>query len=272
MPQEQYHTAMRIVIKNHILNISISGSSESESAIIFLPGWGRTLGDFDELRQAMQQRVPAYRFVQIDLPGFGGSPLPLDKKGLEISDYVAMLENLLEKMEIERAVFVGHSFGGKVAVAFAAAHPERAEKLVLIASAGASRISARARLIKIGAFGFRLLMRGFRDGSPVARRLKYHLRRFFGSSDYVSAASPGLRETLKECLAYDIKPLAIKMRVPVLLLWGRDDTVTPLSDTEVWRAWIPSARLAVLDDCGHFPFLKYPERCVELIGLFLQNV
>ena len=260
---------MQILAKNAILEYSLAGAPRGAAGktIVFLPGWGRTKSDFDSLGRMLETRVPDAAIIHLDLPGFGGSPLPHDD-GLGISEYAEILKEFLAKLGADKVVVVGHSFGGKIALRFSALFPDRTEKLVLISAAGVSKKSFFVRLAALGGLMFRGLVFPFQYAHRV-RRLRYALRSLLGSSDYRATLSPGLQETLKKNLSDPSHRDAQKIHIPCLIIWGEDDPVTPIRDGELYHLLIPGSQLEVFPDCGHFPFLKYPERCAELIASFV---
>ncbi len=261
---------MQILAHNAIIEYALSGTPiESASrVIVFLPGWGRTKSDFDPLGKMLEERVPETAIVQLDLPGFGGSPMPTSA-GVNIPEYVEILDGFFQKLGIRNTVLVGHSFGAKIAVAYAARHSENVEKLVLISAAGVSKKMLRARIARLLSSIGRLMSAGFQD-AVLLRRTRHLARRFFAGSDY-RLSPPFLRETLKKNFAYDITPDATRVKTPTLLVWGKDDVITPLRDGTRYQSLIRDSRLEALTGCGHFPFLKYPEKCADLIASFLTT-
>lgn len=261
---------MQMLVENQLINYKISGAplGPEQEPVVFLHGWGRTMADFDALVHHLALARPNLSFLQVDLPGFGGS-LFRDEKGLSLYEYSRILAALLDRLNISRLILVGHSFGARIAIKFSAAFPGRAAKLVLISAAGASRKSLLLRLLAVGRLLFRFFFFGF-GNTRLVRRLKYLLGRLVASRDY-REASPPLRETLKKITAEDSQAEASRITAPTLLIWGSDDEVTPLGDGQKYRALIPGSRLEMIADCGHFPFLKQPETSSRLMASFLEH-
>ncbi len=262
---------MQILVNNFIISYQISGKlpEEGGSAIVFLPGWGRTMNDFDAIRAHLEKTFSEKTYIQLDLPGFGGSPMEKDD-GMSVTEYAIFLKNFFEKIGASRIILVGHSFGGKIAVKFCALFPRHVEKLVLISAAGLSRKNAGVRLAALGSSLFRILLFPFQH-TKWTRRMKYAFRKLFGSSDYQATLSPALRETLKKNVRENSQKDAQKIISPTLIIWGEDDVVTPLKDGKKYHSLIHRSQFVVLPHCGHFSFLKYPEKCAKLIASFLEN-
>ena len=260
---------MRILVHDSVFNIDFSGLplGSADRVIVFLHGWGRTGADFNDLASRLARDFPAYALIQLDLPGFGGSPL-VRTGGLSLADYSALLRALLEKLGVARISIVGHSLGGRIAIKFAALYPDCVQKLILISAAGIPPQSFRLKTLVAGRAAFRTIFYSMRDFAYILR-LKNLLGAIFGSRDYQVTHGP-LRETLKKVLAEDLRPDAAKITVPALIIWGANDRITPLRDGREYHALIKKSRLEILDG-GHFAFMEKPDECGRLIRLFLQD-
>lgn len=273
---------MQILVGNTIVKYALAGAplAPGSTVLVFLHGWGRTMEDFDALREVLTRRLPAATFLQLDAPGFGGSPLPerrgaerpggprLAGRGFSLTDYATVLGNLLGKLGIARATLVGHSFGAAIALTYASRFPASVEKLVLVSAAGIRRKGFRHWLLAAGRFLFRSIFFVFRD-FRFTLRLKNLLGTFFANEDYRPTRGV-LRDTFKKVVAEDLRAVAGRIEMPTLLIWGTRDAETPLSHGRTYHALIRGSRLEVLD-CGHFPILEKPSECAQLIASFLEH-
>lgn len=260
---------MQVLVENYIINFKISGQGlkPQSKAVVFLHGWGRTMSDFDVLAGRLAAAFPDMSSVQFDLPGFGGSAAKNDE-GLSLENYVEVIKEFLDKLGVSKAVFLGHSFGGKIAIKFGAVYPERVEKLVLISAAGVPNKSFYLKFLAFGRGLFNVIFFPFRR-SNFASRMKDFLNRCLASEDYNSASAGG-RQTFKKVVREDLRPDAAKLKVPTLLIWGRYDNSTPLGDGEIYRNLIAGSHLEILA-CGHFPFLEKAEESSRAIISFLKD-
>ncbi len=260
---------MQILVGNTAVTCALAGAplAPGSTVLVFLHGWGRTMEDFDALREELMRCLPAATFLQLDAPGFGGSPLP-EGQGFSLSDYATVLDGLLEKLAVPRATLVGHSFGAAVALTYAVRSPASIEKLVLVSAAGIRRKHFRHWFLAAGRFLFRGIVFGFRD-FRFALRLKNLFGTFFGSTDYQTTRG-ALRNTFKKIVSEDLRKVAARIKLPTLLIWGTRDTETPLSDGETYHTLMQGSRLETLD-CGHFPILEDPNACAQLIASFLEH-
>ena len=216
--------------------------------------------------------------VAVDLPGFGGSDIPDD---LSPSVYPDTVLALMDRLGISRATLIGNSLGGAVAVVLAARHPERVRRLVLIDSAGFNLDPSRRPLI-LRLLGFGPVAAAL-DALPVRRRVvTAALRQVFYDRAHVTPekveeylaplARPGATEAIRSLLArqaaFGLPALVREVRVPTMIVWGRNDRWIPAADADRFASAIPAARKVVLEECGHVPQEERPAELVHLLEEF----
>ena len=106
---------------------------------------------------------------------------------------------------------------------------------------------------------------------PVKAAFPDALDRFrahFGSADY-NAATGFLRDTMVKVINEDLQPYLKNIARPTLLIWGDQDTATPMRDAHIMEKEIPDAGLVVVKNAGHFSFLKDPYLVIAVIQSFL---
>ena len=245
---------MNIEIGGVVANYRLRG--EGEKTLLLLHGWGVDSREFEGL---MKEFSPSYRVIAPDLPGFGTSGDPTGVWGVD--EYAAWVVKFMDALEIDRAVFLGHSFGGRLAIRIASdpATAGRVERLILTGSAGLRH--KRPLKGRIRGWLFRTLSRMFPN-------LREKFARKFASRDYL-AASPLLRQCLVKVVTNDLAPRLPQITHPTLLVWGKDDTETPVADGYTMKSLIPDSRLEVLENAGHFAFLNRPEEFTRLMKEFL---
>ncbi|MCL2107021.1 MAG: alpha/beta fold hydrolase [Oscillospiraceae bacterium] len=246
-----------IQIQGQTIYYADSGAGE---AVLLLHGWGTDHQLFEPLIRLLAQN---YRVIAPDFPGFGQSPEP--KEPWHVDDYADCVLALLKELRIESCSLVGHSFGGRVIIKLAARQlpVPRIPRIVLIGAAGVKpaptrRGKRRARQFKAG----KALLK------PFPRALEA-LRRHYGSADY-AAASPNMRQVLSHAVGEDLTPLLERIQPPTLLIWGRGDTATPLSDARLMEQRIPGAGLVILEDAGHYAFLERQAQFLRVMGSFFS--
>ena len=230
--------------------------------LLLLHGWGTSLDTFAALIEDLRR---LFRVVAFDFPGHGGSDMP--PAVWRVDDFVGLTLELMAALEIERASVLGHSFGGRVAIKLAAAHPERVDRLVLVDSAGVPPARTVRRVLKRGAsrFGNAVGRRLGRPGQALRRRIVARI----ASTDYINAGP--LRDTFLAIVKEDLRPALPRIKAPTLLVWGESDDDTTLADAHTMEKLIPGARLLVLKNSGHFSYLDQYGRFRLAVIPFLDD-
>ena len=219
--------------------------------VIFLHGWGGSTDSFAFVAASLKR---SFRTVRFDLAGFGNSPPPTEAWGAE--EYARAVREDCEKAGIDEAVFVCHSFGGRVGLALSVMEPKLVRALVLVDSAGIRPKLTLRRKLAVARYR-RKKKKGLVD--PDA-----------GSEDY-RALSPSMRSTFVKVVNEDLTPILPSVTVPTLLIWGKDDRDTPLKSGKMMNRLIPDSALIELDG-GHFSYLDSPYTFVRILDQFLHAV
>lgn len=256
------------------LHVRESGPLDAP-ALILLHGFGSSLQTWDDWAALL----PGYRVIRFDLPGFGlTGPDPT-------GDYTdarstAVLLALMDSLGIARATLIGNSLGGRLAWKFAALHPDRVDKLVLVSPDGfaspgfeygkAPALPAPLKLMRY--FLPRPLVKmnlapGY--ASPAAltdeRVMRYHeLMRVPGVRD-------AMIRRMEQTVLEDPLPLLRRITAPVLLLWGEEDRMIPFTNAADYVAALPDSTLVPLGDVGHLPQEEAPALSVEPLRAFLAR-
>jgi len=258
-----------------------AGSGEGP-AVVLVHGFASSLYTWKDVLPAL---APGHDVIALDLPGFGGSDAPAD---LSFTEYVPVVMGLLDQLGVDKAVLVGNSMGGAVAIAAAADHPERVRGLVLI-DASAYRMgdpSQRPWPIRVAG---NPAISAVLDQLPIRRLLvRAALRQVFHDDELVTpdrldeyavpVQRPGVPAAVRSLLASrSIEPDFVERRLPqvkapTLILWGREDAWLPVADADrLATAW-PRSRKVVLDSCGHMPQEERPADVIAALLAFLAEL
>lgn len=215
--------------------------------VLLLHGWGGQLESMDPIANALAQQ---FAITSIDFPGHGESSLP--PRPWRVSDFLDLTLKLMDRFALERPGIVAHSFGGRVTIKLAAAHPVRAGRLLFTAGAGVippATLGKRFRRL-IGSTAGKL-----RSVAPeaVVEKVGNKLFPYLASRDYKNAGE--LRETLSLVVAEDLTSYLDQIRSKCLLVWGDQDQDTPLYCGETMKRLIPDSELVVFQGAGHFPYI-----------------
>jgi pimeloyl-ACP methyl ester carboxylesterase len=233
------------------------------------------------LRRIVPALAADHEVIAIDLPGFGESDRPSpDRYRYDELGFAETVIGVLDELGLDRASLLGHALGGAVALAAAARHPDRVERLALVAPLVypfALPPEGRALLVPyVGPLMFRTLYtRGvlrrylgtvYRDGSLVTEEWVDYLWERLNRPGGIEAALAVLR------LCADPAPigrLLRAVRAPSLAIWGEDDRIFPVGLAPRLQAELPGAALTVLPRCGHAPCEEAPEAVLDALRPFL---
>jgi len=257
---------LKLRIDDLEINYLVQGSGDY---VFLLHGWGAGLESFAQIAPVIAEK---YTVVSLDLPGFGGSEEPPDVWG--VSEYAACVVRFIEHFQCDKVILLGHSFGGRLIIKLSSRKdlPFSISKIILVDSAGI--LPRRSWKYRLRVFAYKAGKR-FLGTAPVAKVFPDALGRFrkaMGSSDY-SQASEKMRAVLVKTVNEDLEPLLKNISAQTLLIWGEDDTATPLSDGQRMEKCITGAGtdagLVTLKAAGHFSFLDQPYVFSEVIRSFL---
>jgi pimeloyl-ACP methyl ester carboxylesterase len=213
--------------------------------------------------------APEFDVIAPDLPGFGRSGRPA--QGNSIALQVRCLRALLDRLGVERVTLVGHSLGGWISLAFAATHPERVARLVVVDAAGLQfepDLGLQRALLPETIDDVRLLIRA--NFQRPVRLPAFVLRDLLR----IAQRDVGSRTALLEHLVYGDEHLDDRLAsidMPTLVVWGAADPLTPLGLGERIAAAVPRARLVTFADGAHSPNVEQPERFNRLLREFLRE-
>ncbi len=228
----------------------------SGPAVVLLHGLGGNLSNWAFTVPALSGK---YRVVVPDQVGFGGSDKP--QINYRIGTMVDFLHGFLKKLGIERATLVGNSLGGWISAAYALAYPERVERLVLVDSAGFAFEGPKEVLLGL-------------NPSTLAGSRQMLRSIFYNPDSFATdaAVETFFTQKLKKGDSYTvdrfIDSIARKedvldgklsgLRAPTLIVWGREDRLTPIASAERFAKEIRGSETVVIEKCGHVPQMEKP--------------
>ncbi len=213
--------------------------------IVFLHGWG---SNKELMKQAFGSYFKDFRHIYIDMPGFGKSP---NEEILTTFDYKEIVELFLQTLSSKKDVIVGHSFGGKVAILL------NPKKLVLLSSAGIKTEKSFKVKVKIALF---------KTLKPLGLGKFYKL---FASKD-VEGMKQNMYETFKNVVDENFEDIFKSFDSPTLILWGKEDSATPLSSGKKMASLIKNSTFYEFEG-DHYFFLKEPKKVSEKIEEFIKG-
>lgn len=254
-------------MKTQIDGININYVCEgSGDFVVLLHGWGSNIKLFKSMIDLLKTK---YTVIAPDMPGFGESDEP--REPWDVSRYVDFVIDFLKPYNIKSLTFLGHSFGGRVILKMFERTdlPFAIERIILVDSAGVKPKKTMKQKAKLYSYKLAKNILGL---EPVKKAFPHaidSLRRKNGSADY-NAASPIMRQCLVKVVNEDLTHLFPKVTVPSLLVWGRKDTATPVSDAELMKKSMPDAGLVILENSGHYSFLDEAYTFNRVLASFMK--
>ena len=251
-----------------VINTAVNGPADG-MPLVLVNSLGTDLRIWDELVTLLGAR---YRVVRFDKRGHGCSDAAPGASG--IADHVADLRAVMDHHGVASASVVGLSIGGQIALGLAATAPARVTRLVLcdtahrIGSPGMweARMSAVAE-DGVGSLASAILERWF----PAAWRQTHPGELALWRNMLVRTP----REAYIACCAAlrdaDLESAARALAVPTLCVCGSEDMATPPALMRELTAFIPGARLELLEGSAHLPCIDNAPALTALIGAFLEN-
>lgn len=280
----------------------VSGAESDVPVAVILQGWGTDYSLYDPIADLIGDR---YRVVQFDLPGFGASGEP--KEPWNVENYADFFVEFLRALKINECMLIGHSYGGRIILKLTgdpkyrnrvaatdagdtgdgsfqktdvndpgkadpadSRDPITVDRLILIDAAGILPVRTAAQ--KRRQLSYKILKKVF------ANKLIYWLFREIiddwrsrqGSEDY-RRASDIMKGTLVKSVNEDLTYCLSNIKQDTLLIWGENDTATPVRDAHIMDEKIPNSGLAVIPGTGHFSYAGNPELFGQIVNAYLND-
>ena len=237
------------------MNYEVIGKGKT---IIFLHGWGQNLNTFNRIATPLKDE---YRIILVDFLGFGLSDEPEHVIGVD--NYVNHLRSLIEYLDIKSPILIAHSFGGRVAIKYAAKY--FVDKLVLVDSAGI-KVKSFKKCYKI--MKYKLIKKFY----YYFFKTKYEkLIATSGSVDYKNA-SPIMKGVLSKVVNEDLKKYLKKLTTDTLIIWGIFDNDTLYKHGQIMNKLIRKSKLINFYKSGHFPYIDEEKKFINELRLFLKRI
>lgn len=258
--------------------VASAGAAGAAEAVVFLHGFGASSYSWREVTE----RLPGYRTIALDLRGFGYTERPPGIEPYTRDGQIALVLGVMDRLGVERAHLVGHSYGGALATALTVHHPERVLSLSLVDSAHPdypqlrrtklaavrplTELFVRVRPLRPGLVR-RALENSIADDSLVTPalvdayldrlKIEYAPRAYYG----ITAPAPEPRRGV------DLEDVP----VPTLAVWGEEDTLVTVEMGREATSLIPCHRFVSLPGVGHMPMEERPEALADHLRTFLAD-
>ena len=245
--------------------------------LILIHGSGPGVTAYANWRGVLPDFGKHFRCYAPDTLGFGYTDFPADIAGFAMDRWVAHLIGFMDALGIEKAHFIGNSYGGALTLALATRHPERVDRAVLMGAAGL-RVPMTEGLERVWGYqpsldAMRELMHTFAFDAGLVKeeivRSRYEASIRPGAQEAYTSLFPEPRQRWLDALATE--PEALKaMQHPTLIVHGREDVIVPYANAVKFHELLPNSELHLFGGCGHWTQIERRERFIALVTPFLQ--
>jgi len=232
-------------------------------------------GDYLDWEPVLELLARRFHVVASDLPGFGESGKPDVAYTSEF--FVGSLDGFFSALGLKEIILAGNSFGGQIAMLYALRYPEKVSQLVLVDSGGfrgvpeaeramARTILSRENLLAMPAPMIPLIFSKVfvKESAEKERYLAKQTAKLKTADypEYVRAVVQSIELSMATNLLEDLP----KIKCPVLLLSGKEDSVVPPEQAEEAARRLPHATLEMMEGCGHMPQMEEPEEFARRVA------
>lgn len=236
-------------------------TTPGKEVILLLHGLFGALSNFEDIINDFKDD---YNVVVPILPIM---EMPMKKLGL--SGLVAYIEGFVEFKSIDEVNVLGNSLGGHLAQLYALSNPEKVKSIILTGSSGLFENAMGNTFPKRGDYEFikKKTESVFYDPKTATKELVDEV------FDTVNDRMKALRVviTAKSAVRNNLEDKIKKIAAPTLLIWGREDDITPAFVAEKFHELIPNTRLEFIEKCGHAPMMERPKEFNSILKEFLEN-
>lgn len=263
----------------------IAGSQSETAPLVLIHGWAGSTSDWHKLIPEYIRRGEGV--LVYDAAGFGQSQFESKEAARNanyaLESYVEDLRAVLMAEGIKRVRLIGHSWGGVVAMCFAARYPAQVEKLAVLGSAYFDPHKLLHQVLKWVSYLIGQLMvlsKPWLRRSARLRRLAVRRYCYLPPSiedselmvnDALQADNRAIVQTLLTGYEVRFKEVCPAIECPTLYIGSDRDVAAPLPYVTAFVPLTPNASTQVFKNCGHFPMLEQPTQLLQVLDNFFQS-
>ena len=246
-----------------------SDGDNNAPKILLLHGWGC---DISVMRPVAEQLSSRFHILSIDFPGHGLSGQPPEPWG--VPEFAKCVSDVLKYLKFYPCAVIAHSFGCRVAAMMAVSENNMITKMIWTGAAGIKQqLSDNARKKQAKYHRMKKIYETIgkaRIFSSYSDHMLSRLLKKYGSSDY-SSLNDEMRRTFVKVVNLDLIELYPQIQQSVLLIWGENDTDTPLWMGKKMDQLISDSGLVVFENADHFAYLEQLPRFIVIVNKFLEQ-
>jgi pimeloyl-ACP methyl ester carboxylesterase len=230
--------------------------------IIFLHGLMGNLSNFDAILNYFSGN--GYRVIMPELPIYSMPILKTNVKNISL-----FVERFAKFKELDKYILVGNSLGGHVALYHAKLNPEKVMGIVLTGSSGLYENSMGGSYPKRGNYEYieKKTQEVFYDPEVATKEIIDEVYESVNNRNKLIRTLAIAKSAIRHNMASDLP----KMTMPVCLIWGKNDSVTPPDVAEEFNKLLPNSELNWIDKCGHAPMMEHPDKFNRIMEKWLKK-
>jgi len=251
------------------IRLFIREAGEGSVPLLMIHGF---LESSDNFQLNINELSKERKVIAVDLPGFANSD-----KDIKIDysrEHLALLLNrMMNQLGYDTYSLLGHSLGGEIALHIAIEHPSSVDSLILVDAAGYQSNQHKSLPP--------WLVENIFLSYPMQKyllQLSLYNKEIWNKDIFMKAYAynaqiPGasFMKFSRDNRNTDLTETVKEIKLPVLILWGADDRLIPVSDAERFHQDISNSELEIFTHCGHLPFVEYPDRFNKSVAEFLRK-
>lgn len=239
----------------------IEEGPDDGEVLLLLHGLFGTASNFDETIHYFKNRYKIYLPI---LPIF-----EMSVRKLSVYSLMLYVREFVEYFQIKKPHIIGNSLGGHIALLYVLEYLDDVSTMTLTGSSGLYENSFGSTFPRRGDKDFirNKINLTFYDNEIVTEEMVDEI--YDITSDTRKCLS--MVKTAKSAIRHNVGDQLYKITIPSLLVWGKQDTITPPFVAEEFHEKLPQARLDFIDKCGHAPMLETPEEFNKILEDFLNN-
>lgn len=234
-------------------------TGNGKKSVVLLHGWGQNTFMMKNIADFLSKKFTVYNF---DFPGFGKSDLPNKPYGCE--EYCLWLIDAFRQLKIEKPIIIAHSFGCRIAFHYASKF--EVTKMCLTGAAGIKPLLNNKQKVKI--FLYKKIKRFLLFLKQ--EKLLEKIQNKSGSVDYRNAKGV-MKTSFVKVVNDDVRNLLPKIKTETLLVFGENDSFTPLEDGKLMEKLMPNATLVVFEKDDHYAYFNQAYRFNLVLDAFLKG-
>ncbi|RUA12597.1 MAG: alpha/beta hydrolase [Flavobacteriia bacterium] len=230
--------------------------------IIFLHGLMGNLSNFDAILNYFSNN--GYRILMPELPIYSMPVLKTNVKNISL-----FVERFAKFKGLDKYILVGNSLGGHVALYHAKLNPEKVLGIVLTGSSGLYENSMGGSYPKRGNYEYieKKTQEVFYDPEIATKEIIDEVYESVNNRNKLIRTLAIAKSAIRHNMASDLP----NMTMPVCLIWGKNDSVTPPEVAEEFKELLPNSELNWIDKCGHAPMMEHPDKFIEIMEKWLKK-